>query len=74
MNWIIKRLERHSRPVLMLACLVFVALVGFVDYRTGSEISFSVFYLLAVGIATWFVGGKFGLFLSLLCVSVAIAW
>ncbi len=73
MNWIIKRLERHSRPVLMLACLGFVALVGFVDYCTGSEISFSVFYLLAVGIATWFVGRGFGLFLSLLSVTVAIA-
>jgi signal transduction histidine kinase len=73
MNWIINRLEGRSRPVLMLACLVFVVLVGLVDYRTGFELSFSVFYLLAVGVATWFVGRGFGLFLSLLSVAVAIA-
>jgi signal transduction histidine kinase len=72
MNGIFKRLERHSRPVLMLACLAAVALIGLVDYRTGFETSFSVFYLLVVGFATWFVGRGFGLMLSLLSVTVAI--
>jgi signal transduction histidine kinase len=73
MNLIVKRLERHSRPVLTLACLAAVALIGFVDYRTGFEISFTVFYLIVVGFATWFVGRGFGLFLSLFSVTVAIA-
>ena len=72
MNWIVKRLERHSRPVLMLACLAVVALIGLVDYRTGFEISFTVFYLLVVGFATWFIGRGFGLIVSLLSVAVAI--
>ena len=42
-------LERGSRPFFMLACLSFLGLVGLVDYLTGFEMFFSVFYLLGVG-------------------------
>ena len=41
-------------------------IVAVVDYLTGYEISCTVFYLLAIGIATWFVGAGFGIFVSLL--------
>ena len=50
------------------ACLVTVVLVGVADYLTGYEISFSIFYLVAVSVATWFIGFRFGLFISLLSV------
>ncbi len=36
------------------------------DYLTGYEISFSVFYLLAVFLAVWSVGKEFGVIISLL--------
>jgi signal transduction histidine kinase len=42
------------------------ALVAVVDYLTGYEISCTVFYLLAIGIATWFTGAGLGIFLSIL--------
>lgn len=45
--------------------------VGMVDYVTSPELSFSVFYLLAIGFAVWFVGPGFGVFISVASVS---AW
>jgi signal transduction histidine kinase len=54
----------------MLAGLGFIALVGIIDYLAGFEIFFSVFYLLGVGLATWFVGTGFGLLMSILSVLV----
>ncbi len=65
--------ERRSRPFVMAACLGFVALVGVIDWLTGFEIFFSVFYLLGVGLATWFVGKGFGFVVSILSVVVWIA-
>jgi signal transduction histidine kinase len=71
-GWI-RRLERQSRVLIVLATLLIVAGIGFVDYITGWELSFSVFYLLALGLATWFVGRGFAWFLSVLSVAVSLA-
>ncbi len=67
-----ERLERVSRPVLILAGVGVVTLIGVVDYLTGYELMFSVFYLLAVGLGTWFVGRWFGWLMSIFSVGVAI--
>ena len=42
-GWI-QNLERKSKPVLLLTGAVFLAMVGAVDYLTGSELSFDLFY------------------------------
>lgn len=47
-----------------------IALIGLVDYWTGHEISFSVFYLFGVALATWFVGQRFGIIVSMISVAV----
>ena len=65
--------EHRSRPFLILAGLGFLLAVGAVDYVTGFELHFFVFYLLGIGIATWYVGWRFGLLLSVLSVIVWIA-
>ena len=70
---LIQSLERRSRLFLMLAGLGFIIPVGIIDYLTGSELSFSVVYLLGIGLATWFIGRGYGLFLSVLSVAVWIA-
>jgi diguanylate cyclase (GGDEF)-like protein len=41
-----------------------VGLIGVVDYATGSEWSWSVFYLAPVALVTWFGGRRAGLFLA----------
>jgi signal transduction histidine kinase len=70
-TWI-KRFEKQSRTLVVLTTLLIVIAVGVVDYVTGWELSFSVFYLLAVGLATWFVCTRFAIFISLLSVAVSL--
>ena len=66
----VKQLEQRSRSIFVLAALLMVAVIGIVDYLTGHEISFSVFYLLGVALAVWFVGKGFGALVSALSVAV----
>jgi len=47
-------------PALVAASFALVALIGLIDYLTGFEMFFSVFYLLVVALATWFVSRIFG--------------
>lgn len=56
----------------MAVGLVFMVLVGLVDYLTGFEIFFSVFYLVGVGFSVWFVSRGFGFLLSVLSVAIWI--
>lgn len=69
---LLEKLEQSSRATLVLAGLAVLALIGAVDYVTGFELLFSVFYLLEVGLAAWFVGPGFGLLMSVLSVIVWI--
>src|SRR6266700_4581891 len=69
---LLEALERRSRWSLVLAGLAVLVLIGIVDYLTGFELLFSVFYLLEVGLAAWFVGKGFGLLMSILSVIVWI--
>ena len=71
MNRLLERLERYSRGSLIAAGLMLLVLIGLVDYLTGFEIMFSVFYLLEVGLAAWFVGRGFGLLMAVLSIA---AW
>src|ERR1019366_5619468 len=65
-------LERRSPPFLVIVGLGVLVVIGIIDYLTGFEMLFSVFYLLEVGLAAWFVGKGFGLLMSVLSVLVWI--
>jgi|SRR5579871_4059007 len=66
-------LERQPRGAVAAGCIVLSFVTGFLDYVTGTLISFSAFYLLPVSLAAWFVGQAFGLFIATLCVTVWVA-
>jgi signal transduction histidine kinase len=68
----VKQLEQRSRTVFITTALLIVAVIGTVDYLTGFETSFSVFYLLAIGLAAWFLGRGFAIFVSILSVVVSL--
>jgi signal transduction histidine kinase len=72
MNWL-KRFVAWSRQVVILACILFVILVGYVDYLTGYETFFFTFYLLAIFWGTWRVGPAFGYLISALSVAAWIS-
>ena len=69
---LMEQLEKTPKVSLVLAGLSVLALIGVVDYLTGFELLFSVFYLLEVALAAWFVGRGFGLLMSVLSVIVWI--
>ncbi|HXN06015.1 MAG TPA: sensor histidine kinase [Nitrospiria bacterium] len=68
-----KQLEKQPRRFFVAAAIATVVAIGVIDYAINHEITFSVFYLLAVGMATWFVGKRFGAFISLFSVAVSFA-
>ena len=44
------------RGLSLAGCFLLLALLGWLDYVTGYELSFFVFYSVPVGIAAWYVG------------------
>ena len=65
------KLETWSKLTLSALCVGIVTSIGFVDFLTGYETFFFIFYLLAVFMAVWFVGVSFGILISALSVA---AW
>ena len=55
------------RPMpVIVGSIAAVLLIGGLDYVTGAEVSIAPLYLLPVAVATWFVGLRAGLLLSVL--------
>ena len=73
MTQFVKKLNPRSRAVFITATLMIVIVIGVIDYFTGFETSFSIFYLLAIGLAAWFVGRGFAVFIAILSVAVSLA-
>ena len=57
----------------MVVSLALVTIIGLVDWVSGFELSFFVFYLIPVALAVWFVGNGFGIVVSMLSVAVWVA-
>jgi diguanylate cyclase (GGDEF)-like protein len=60
-----------NKAFVIIAGFVVTVFIGILDYLTGNELSFSIFYLIPILIATWFAGRKAGVFLSL---ASSISW
>lgn len=50
--------------------LLLVAFLGFIDYATGHEISFSIFFLLPISIAVWYGSRQMGYLVSIVSATV----
>ena len=59
-------LDRLSKTSVYLIAYLVVISIGFLDYKTGVEISLSFFYLLPIAIVVWQNGKKPGIFISLI--------
>jgi diguanylate cyclase (GGDEF)-like protein len=61
------KLDKNSQKVLTgFLCVVLVFLIGVIDYQTGYELAFSLFYLIPICLATWVSGRDLGLLVSIL--------
>src|SRR5687767_6351118 len=68
---LINLLDSLCRPARLVLVLSLLALLGFIDYLTGHEASFSVFYLIPVSLAAWSLGRRIGLLTAVLS---AVIW
>lgn len=65
-------LSRPKRPVAAVAAgVMLVAILGCIDFISGQEVSFSIFYLLPISLAAVFGNAKVGWFIAVLS---AVVW
>lgn len=60
------RLDGAEEPVVWAVSLVTIGLIGVLDYVTGVDASFALFYLVPVSMAAWWIGGGAGFACSVL--------
>lgn len=58
-------LEAGPDRLIYLLGLALIAVIGILDHITGFELSFSVFYLIPIILAAWYIGNRAGLAMSL---------
>jgi diguanylate cyclase (GGDEF)-like protein len=56
--------EKRSKSFWVSVGFAFVFMLGIIDYFTGYEVSFSLFYLIPIFTVVWFTDGRMGLLLS----------
>lgn len=66
-------LQRQPRLLLGVLWLGQLALVAALDYASGTELNFSVFYLLPICFATWFLSSSLGVLTAFLSAAL-IVW
>ena len=66
--------EKISKPVWIGLGLVLLGGVAYLDYITGVEFSFSLFYLVPISLMSWAISERFGLAFAILssCVWIAV--
>lgn len=68
---VLKRLENAGKGSILLLAIIQIIILGIIDYYTGYEISFSVFYLVPVAMAAWYGEKKMAIFVSVIS---ALTW
>ena len=68
---LLHKIGRQSTTTHILTSILMILVMLALDYLTGSELSFSIFYLIPIAIAAWFVSRRAGVFVSL---ASACAW
>ena len=67
---IIQELEQTPKPLLLIFAGGLVFLIGSIELMMGPDVHFAFFYLLPIALSSWYVGGKAGIWMSLLCTLV----
>jgi diguanylate cyclase (GGDEF)-like protein len=68
---IIERLAALTKPLILVSGFVMLGMLGFIDYVTGPDLSFIVFYLAPIVLVGWFVGTGAGVLMS---VAGGVVW
>jgi diguanylate cyclase (GGDEF)-like protein len=63
--------KKKSRIFSIILSFALIGIVGYVDYVTGREMSFAIFYLIPIGYITWYTGRQPGILASIVS---ALTW
>ena len=61
----------HRHRLILAGCAALLAFLGWIDYRTGYEFGFFIFYSLPVGLAAWHLGRTQALLMAL---AASLTW
>lgn len=64
-------IAKQPKPVIFIASFLLIGAVGYLDLVTGNQISVTIFYLIPVSLATWFIGWRSGSLVAVIC---SVAW
>jgi len=56
--------EKQSKSFYVVVGFALIGITGIVDFLTGYELSFSVFYVISISLVTWFTSRRLGLVTS----------
>jgi len=70
MQTLLEKLAGLNSPAVFGITLGCVMVLGLIDYATGHDYAFSIFYVFPVALAVWFINAKAGILLSLFSVVV----
>lgn len=62
---------KQRKAAIFGGALLLLVLLGWIDYRTGYELGFFVFYSAPVGITAWYVGRRSGIVMAL---AASLTW
>lgn len=62
---ILERLEKWSKSFWVMIGFILIVGLGLLDFLTGYEVSFSLFYLLPISLVVWFAGMRLGVAASI---------
>ena len=68
---IVASLEKQNKPFWVITGIVLIAGIGIIDFLTGYEMAFSLFYLIPISSVTWFAGRRLGVWAS---IASALVW
>jgi diguanylate cyclase (GGDEF)-like protein len=68
---IVAKLDRLSQPFKIVLGFILIGAVGVVDYLTGYQLAFSLFYVLPILFVTWLTRWRFGIMASVIS---AVVW
>jgi diguanylate cyclase (GGDEF)-like protein len=63
--------DKKLKALAVLAPVLAICLIGFIDYKTGYEFGLSLFYLIPISVSVWFNGKSAGMLSSALS---AVIW
>jgi diguanylate cyclase (GGDEF)-like protein len=61
----LSQLEKQRQPFKILLGFTFIGIIGILDFLTGYEIGFSLFYVFPISLTTWLIGRRLGILASL---------